>query len=149
MRHAAPDAPILVFGPRADLRLARDALQAGASGFVHAQMPPGQILHAALVAGEGCVVVPSELRNEMLLMEGVSPDLTDLPPRKLEILKLVAEGLSNAQIAKRLFLSEATIKQHLRAAYKRLGVKNRVQAAALYRRGGIGGGQSEDSRKGP
>ncbi len=51
-------------------------------------------------------------------------------------MKLVAEGLSNAQIAERLFLSEATVKQRLRIAYRLLGVKNSVQAAALYRQGG-------------
>jgi DNA-binding CsgD family transcriptional regulator len=52
--------------------------------------------------------------------------------RKLEILRLVAKGLTNAQIAKRLFLSESTIKQYLRAAYKVLGVKNRTEAAQLF-----------------
>jgi DNA-binding NarL/FixJ family response regulator len=140
LRHAASDAPILVFGPHADLRVAREALLAGARGFVHAQMPPEQIFHAFLVAREGNVVVPSELLKEVTA--GVtSPDLSSLPPRKLEVLKLVAEGLSNAQIAERLFLSEVTVKQHLRIAYKLLGVKNRVQAAALYRQGGMGQGQ--------
>ncbi len=49
----------------------------------------------------------------------------------MKILEMVAEGLSNAQIAKRLYLSESTIKQHLRAAYKTLGVKKRNQAARL------------------
>ena len=136
LRHAAPDAPILVFGPRADLRVAREALLAGARGFVHAQMPPEQIFHAFLVAREGNVVVPSELLKEVTTEE-TSPDLSCLPPRKLEVLKLVAEGLSNAQIAEHLFLSEVTVKQHLRIAYKLLGVKNRVQAADLYRRGGL------------
>jgi hypothetical protein len=48
---------------------------------------------------------------------------------------LVAEGLSNAQIARRLYLSVSTIKQHLRKAYKLLGVKNRTQAAASLRTG--------------
>ncbi len=56
-----------------------------------------------------------------------------LGSRKVEILEMVVEGLSNAQIAKRLYLTESTVKQHLRAAYKALGVKNRNQAAALLR----------------
>ena len=81
-------------------------------------------------------MVPSELLKEVTTEE-TSPDLSCLPPRKLEVLKLVAEGLSNAQIAEHLFLSEVTVKQHLRIAYKLLGVKNRVQAADLYRRGGL------------
>jgi DNA-binding NarL/FixJ family response regulator len=48
----------------------------------------------------------------------------------------VVEGLSNAEIAQRLFLSESTIKQHLRTAYKVLGVKNRTEAATLLRKSG-------------
>ena len=48
----------------------------------------------------------------------------------------MAEGLSNAEIGQRLYLSESTIKQHLRAAYKLLGVNNRTEAANLFRRGG-------------
>jgi DNA-binding NarL/FixJ family response regulator len=58
-------------------------------------------------------------------------DSTVLTPRQRQIVGLVCEGLSNAQIAKRLFLTESTVKQHLRAAYKLLNVRNRVQAAKL------------------
>ena len=56
-----------------------------------------------------------------------------LGTRQKEILGLVGEGLSNAQIAERLFLSESTIRQHLRAAYKVLGVNNRTEAVRLIR----------------
>jgi DNA-binding NarL/FixJ family response regulator len=72
------------------------------------------------------------LVSEMAAKER-EPDLSGLSPRKVEILEMVAEGLSNAQIAKRLYLSESTVKQHLRSAYKALGVKNRNQAARLVR----------------
>ena len=60
-------------------------------------------------------------------------DLTVLTPRQREIMGLVCEGLSNAQIAKRLFVTESAIKQHLQTAYKSLNVRNRVQAAKLSR----------------
>ncbi len=59
--------------------------------------------------------------------------LEDLWARQREILELVVEGLSNAEIAGRLYLSESTIKQHLRAAYKVLGVRNRTEAAKTMR----------------
>ena len=64
-----------------------------------------------------------------------------LTPRQREILGLVCEGLSNAQIAERLFLTESTVKQHLYGAYKHLKVRNRVQAARFVRFpfGGAGG----------
>jgi len=62
-----------------------------------------------------------------------TPELLALSPRQREILELVVEGPTNAQIAWRLFLSESTIKQHLRLAYKLLGIANRTQAAWLLR----------------
>ncbi len=62
------------------------------------------------------------------------PDLSVLSARQKEILELVADGLTNAEIAGRLFLSGSTIKQHLRPAYKALGVRTRNEAAGLLRK---------------
>jgi DNA-binding NarL/FixJ family response regulator len=70
----------------------------------------------------------------MLYDEPVStPD--NLTPRQREVLMLVARGLTNVQIAERLFLSESSVKQRLRQAYKILGVKNRTEAVKLLRNG--------------
>ena len=135
-KQLSPDAPpVVVFGPQLDLPLARDALRAGASGFVHAGMTPDQLVRAVTVAARGELVAPRELL-EYLLTEDEPADLASLSVRQREILGYVVEGLSNAQIGKRLFLSESTIKQHLRSAYKVLGVKNRTEAANLFRRSG-------------
>ena len=131
----SPDTPpIVVFGPQLDLSLARDALQAGASGFVHAEMMPDQLLRAVAVAAKGELVAPRELLR-YVLTDDQSGDLAALSARQREILGYVVEGLSNAEIGRRLYLSESTIKQHLRAAYKLLGVSNRTEAANLFRRG--------------
>jgi DNA-binding NarL/FixJ family response regulator len=131
----APEAPILVLGLQAQLPLARAALQAGAKGFIHAQMPPQQIVRALEVALEGKVVLPRELLKVLVEEErSTTENLSGLSPKQQEILGMVAEGLSNAQIARRSFLSESTIKQHLRAVYKVLEVKNRTQAATVFRR---------------
>jgi DNA-binding NarL/FixJ family response regulator len=131
----SPDAPpIVVFGPQLDLPLARDALQAGASGFVHAQMTPAQLVRAVAMAAKGELVAPRELLRYVLTKEGPA-NLGALSARQREILDHVVEGLSNAEIGRRLYLSESTIKQHLRAAYKLLGVSNRTEAANLFRRG--------------
>jgi len=126
--------PIVVFSPQLDLPLARDALQAGASGFVHAEMMPDQLLRAVAVAAKGELVAPRELLR-YVLTDDQSGDLATLSVRQREILGYVVEGLSNAEIGRRLYLSESTIKQHLRAAYKLLGVSNRTEAANLFRRG--------------
>ena len=133
-RELCPDPPpIVVFGPQLDLPLARDALRAGASGFVHAEMTPDQLVRAVTVAARGELVAPRELLR-YVLTEDQSGDLAALSARQREILGYVVEGLSNAEIGRRLYLSESTIKQHLRSAYKLLGVSNRTEAANLFRR---------------
>jgi DNA-binding NarL/FixJ family response regulator len=133
-RELSPDAPpVVVFSPQLDLPLAYDALQAGASGFVHAEMMPDQLVRALEVASKGELVAPRELLRYMLTKEQ-SGDLAALSGRQREILGYVVEGLSNAEIGRRLYLSESTIKQHLRSAYKLLGVSNRTEAANLFRR---------------
>ena len=77
-------------------------------------------------------LTPWWLRVSSLISNQDPEDLDALTPRQRDILGLVAEGLSNAEIARRLFLSESTVKQHLRSAYKVLGVKDRKEAARKF-----------------
>jgi DNA-binding NarL/FixJ family response regulator len=136
LRHRFPDAPVLVLGFHAgDLPLARAALRGGARGFLHLGMQPSQIAHALSLASEGKTVFSRELTIALITQEQ-PPDLLALTARQSEILGLVARGLTNAEIARELFLTEGTIKQHLRAVYKALGVSSRVQAARLLDRHG-------------
>lgn len=132
LRAAAPDTPLVVFGLSKGLHLARAALQSGAQGFVHVGMPAGQVIRALSVASRGEIAVPRELLKD-LVAGNQSVDLDSLTFRQREILKFVIEGRTNAQIGQALFLSESTIKQHLRAAYKILEVRNRTEAAKLLR----------------
>jgi DNA-binding NarL/FixJ family response regulator len=132
VRELRPDASILVFGLCADIVLARAAFEAGARGFIYAGMTTEQVAHAVKAAANGEPVVPRELLLQLIVRDD-HVDLNVLSARQKEILDLVADGLSNAQIAGRLYLSESTVKQHLRAAYKLLGVKNRTSAANLIR----------------
>ncbi len=134
LRTMAPDASLLVFALRVDPQLAKTAIRAGARGFIHAGMNPSQIFRALSVGAKGETVIPRELLEGLLWEEESRVDLDVLTPRQREILDLVVEGMTNAQIAKRVFLSESTIKQHLRAAYKLLGVRNRTEAAMLVRK---------------
>ena len=123
---------VMVFGLYLDLALARAALRNGARGFIHAGMSPTQIVRALEVASKGEVVAPRQLLEYLIATEEFA-DLAILSTRQREILDLVSEGLTNAQIAKRLFLTESTVKQHLRSAYKILGVSNRTEAVRLIR----------------
>jgi DNA-binding NarL/FixJ family response regulator len=128
IRELYPDVPLLVLGSQLDLALAWAALKNGADGFVHAQMDPSQVLRAVEVVQKGELAAPRQLLR-YLLSQNENPKIGKLSARQREILELVVEGLSNAEIAGRLYLSESTIKQHLRAAYKVLGVHNRTEAA--------------------
>jgi DNA-binding NarL/FixJ family response regulator len=134
----AAGAPVVVLGLSADLRSARRALRAGARGFLHAQMPPEEVARALSDAKRGEVVLTRDLLKDLVDEEESSTDLAGLTSRQQEILGLVSEGLSNAEIARRLYLSESTVKQHLTRAYKVLDVKRRTQAAETFRRAGVG-----------
>jgi DNA-binding NarL/FixJ family response regulator len=136
-KEAHPDTPILVFGPGVDMLLARVALQAGARGFINGVMRPKQIIRAVEMAAKGEMVAPRELLPHVIEYMTASEEevnLSVLSSRQRQILVMVIEGMSNAEIGKRLYLSESTIKQHLRAAYKVLGVSNRTQASKLLSR---------------
>jgi DNA-binding NarL/FixJ family response regulator len=96
-------------------------------------MHPAQVLRAVEVVQKGELAAPRQLLR-YFLSQNENPKIGELSARQREILELVVEGLSNAQIAGRLYLSESTIKQHLRAAYKVLGVQNRTEAAKTMRK---------------
>jgi DNA-binding NarL/FixJ family response regulator len=130
IKNVDPDISTLVFSLHVDLPLARAALRNGARGYIHAGMELDQVARAVEVAAEGEIVAPRKLL-EYLIANDDPTDLDALTARQREILQLVAKGLSNAQIAQSLFLSESTVKQHLRAAYKTLGVSDRKEAARL------------------
>jgi DNA-binding NarL/FixJ family response regulator len=130
IHEVSPEIPILVFGLRVDLPLARTALRLGAKGFIHAGMELDQIARATEVAASGEIVVPRTILEQLVTNEDPA-DLEALTTRQREILELVAKGYSNARIAKDLFLSESTVKQHLRATYKILNVSDRKEAAKL------------------
>jgi DNA-binding NarL/FixJ family response regulator len=131
-RESSPDIPILVVGTNEDLELACDSFRSEASGFIHAQMTARQLVRAVTVATKGELVAPRRLIG-YLLRSNNGPDLEVLSFRQRQILELVVEGLSNAEIAGRLHLAESTVKQHLRVAYKLLGVRSRTEAAKLIR----------------
>jgi DNA-binding NarL/FixJ family response regulator len=132
IRELYPDVPLLVLGSQLDLGLASSVLKQGADGFVHAMMHPAQLLRAVEVVQKGELAAPRQLLR-YFLSQNENPKIGELSTRRREILELAVEGLSNAEIASRLYLSESTIKQHLRAAYKVLGVQNRTEAAKTMR----------------
>lgn len=135
LRALVPGVPIVVLSSTYDLRFARSVVRAGARGLVDFGLKPSQIVRALSTVLEGGLALPRALLNELVAEEDTPIDQGNLTLRQQEILGLIAKGLTNAQIAQRLFLSESTVKQHLRATYKVLGVSNRTEAARLHSEG--------------
>jgi DNA-binding NarL/FixJ family response regulator len=120
-------------------------LQAGASGFLLKDVPPAELLFAirSVHAGDS-VVAPSATRRlidrfvPLLAPAGPPPaGLAGLTEREREVLVQVAAGLSNAEIATRLFVSEATVKTHVGRILAKLGLRDRVQAVVLAYESGL------------
>ena len=109
------------------------ALRVGAAGYLLKDMPPAELVEAVLRAGAGDPRIPSSMAGRVLseVDAGSMGAIEDLSPREREVLELMAEGLRNREIAERLFLSEATVKTHVRHLLDKLRLRNRAEAAAF------------------
>ncbi|NNH70244.1 response regulator transcription factor [Nocardia uniformis] len=110
------------------------AIEAGACGYILKDTPPSELLAAVQSAAAGESVLSPSVASK--LMTRVRKPDTTLSPREIEVLRLVADGLSNRDIGRRLFLSETTVKSHLVHIYAKLGVKSRTSAVARAREHG-------------
>ncbi|MFJ2519374.1 response regulator [Cellulosimicrobium cellulans] len=131
------------------------ALRSGASGFLLKNARPHDLVEAIrTVAAGSSVVAPRVLRRMLDLFaphlpageqpadDGLDPRLRSLTPRELDVLRCVAEGLSNAEIAERLVLSSTTVKTHVGNLLAKLGVRDRVQAVIVAYESGLVGSRS-------
>jgi DNA-binding NarL/FixJ family response regulator len=132
-----------------------DALRAGASGFLLKDVPPEQLVAGIRAVAQGdALLAPSVTRRvieEFVRRRSAPPppppEVEQLTTRELEVLKLVARGLSNAEIAKELFVSDTTVKTHVAHVLMKLGVRDRVQAVVLAYECGLAGVAREDEAK--
>lgn len=111
------------------------AVEAGAAGYLLKDAAPADILDAVTRAARGETVLSADLTERVV--ETMRHRRAGLSPRETEVLALVAEGLSNRDIAKRLFVSQATVKSHLGHAFDKLGVDSRTAAVAVARSAGL------------
>jgi DNA-binding NarL/FixJ family response regulator len=112
------------------------ALRAGASGFVLKNVPVDELARAIRAVAEGDAVVSPRITRRLVQLHarhlpGPSPSLDRLTPREHEVLLQVARGLSNAEIAATLMVSEPTVKTHVGSILAKLGLRSRVQAVIL------------------
>jgi len=111
----------------------RRALKAGAKGYILKTMPPKELLQVIRNVHAGRKHIPPEIASQLAEYFG-----DDAPTfREIEVLALVAEGLKNRQIAERLFISEETVKAHIRHLMDKLGASDRTQAVSIAVRRGI------------
>ena len=127
------------------------AIRAGASGFLLKDVTPAKLVEAIrIVAGGDALLAPSVTRRLLERFAATLPAgdqsskvLGQLTPRETEVLRLLAAGLSNAEIASELVVSEATVKTHISSLLRKLGVRDRVQAVILaYETGLVGLGKA-------
>jgi DNA-binding NarL/FixJ family response regulator len=123
-----------------------EALRAGASGFLLKDTPPEQLVSAIHVIAEGEALLSPSITRRVIseFVKGTGPKpqaqfprLKDLTARELEVMKAIARGLSNAEIAKELFVSETTVKTHVARILMKLGLRDRVQAVVLAYEAGV------------
>lgn len=117
-----------------DTDIAR-AVLAGAAGYLLKDAEPEAIVQGILDAAEGKLVLSQDLEGRVI--ERLSAGVPQLSARELDVLGLVAEGSTNREIAKRLFITEGTVKTHLVHAFGKLSADSRTGAVALARRHGL------------
>ena len=134
LRATAPGWGLLFLVPSYDLADIVSLLQAGATGCISRDDSVGDLARAIIAAGRGELVLPSAIAAQALVAiargEGVDDAQTEaLSEREAEILRLLAQGLTNKDIAQTLILSVRTVEAHLRNIFAKLGVRSRTEAA--------------------
>ena len=118
-----------------------DALDAGAAGYLLKDAEPDQLLRGIRAAAVGEAPLAPRAASELLAERHETRPASGLTPREREVLAMVAEGLPNKLIARRLEISEKTVKAHLTRIFERLGVSDRTQAALWAQRHRLGVGR--------
>ena len=150
------DAPKILMLTTFDLdEYVYEALRAGASGFLLKDTPPEQLVAAIHVIAQGEALLSPSITRRVIseFVKGTGPKpqaqfprLQELTARELEVMKLIARGLSNAEIAKTLYVSETTVKTHVARILMKLNLRDRVQVVVLaYEAGVVQPGEAGDA----
>ena len=131
-------ADVLVLTSYSDAERIVGALDAGALGYLLKDAEPEEVLRGIRAVARGESPIDPKAARELLgARRTTSTAAADLTPREREVLALVRHGLANKQIARRLEISERTVKAHLTSTFQRIGVVDRTQAALWAERNGI------------
>ena len=149
LRHTRPDLPVAMLTTFSDEDLVADAVAGGALGFFLKSDAPRHLITGVRALAEGGAAFSPRVGRWLARRESTAQrrrqrgtDLTErLTARQRELLSELGRGRSNAEIARRLHLSEGTVKQYLRTLFDVLGTDNRVQAAILAHEAGLAGSE--------
>jgi DNA-binding NarL/FixJ family response regulator len=120
-----------------------EALRVGASGFVLKDDPPEQLLAAIRTAADGAALLSPAVTERVIRQFSRIPhrrppqELDELTEREFDVFRLIARGLSNAEIGEELYISDTTVKTHITHILQKLGLRDRVQAVVLAYETGI------------
>jgi DNA-binding NarL/FixJ family response regulator len=133
LKRLAPTTPIVVVSAVGDPKVMQDAIMAGASAFIPKSAASLVLINALKVILAGGTYMPTGI---VAALRGVDPAAgrNELTLRQRRVLELLATGLSNKRIARELEISEITVKAHVSAIFRKLGVSNRMQAGLEARR---------------
>jgi DNA-binding NarL/FixJ family response regulator len=140
---ADPDARVLVLTTFDLDEYVYEALRAGASGFVLKDDPPEQLIAAVRTVASGDALLSPAVTKRVIgaftrMPRPMPPkELADLSARERDVFRLIAQGLSNAQIGQELFIGETTVKTHVTHILSKLGLHDRVQAVVLAYQSGV------------
>jgi DNA-binding NarL/FixJ family response regulator len=137
IRAEAPDTRVVVFTSFSDRERILQAIEAGAIGYLLKDADPDELHRGILAAARGESPLAPKAAAEVLAARTAAPPAGDLSDREREVLVLVASGLANKQIARRLGISEKTVKGHLTHVFQAIGVTDRTQAALWAERNGL------------
>ena len=141
LRQSCPDIPVIVFTAFDTDERILGAIEAGARGYLLKGAPRDEVFHAVRVAHQGesllQPVVASKLLRQMRRPDESMPAIGSLTPRELDVLRLLAQGLQNKEIADDLHIAERTVKFHVTSILTKLHADNRTQAVAIAAQRGL------------
>jgi len=133
LRRAAPTTPIVIVSAVSDPKIMQDAIMGGASAFIPKSASSQVLINALRVIVAGGTYMPTGIVAALRHADN-TPGRSDLTQRQRRVLELLSTGLSNKRIARELAISEITVKAHVSAIFRKLGVTNRTQAGLEARR---------------
>ncbi|MBM7456428.1 DNA-binding NarL/FixJ family response regulator [Oceanisphaera litoralis] len=128
LRNQYPDLPVVVVSASEEPAVVQQAMRFGAMGFIPKSSPMRTLVSALNTILEGSPWFPEGISLDHAPEDNIAERLASLTPQQFKVLTMLSEGLLNKQIAHELSVSEATIKAHVTAIFRKLNVKNRTQA---------------------